>query len=100
MKLLLKAVTSFVLVVGVAVALALTRPDEDSFKRWAKSNITPESGSVVKQAKGMALTAQAKWTADYESHFLWATVDAYQGSARQRFIGVAGTWFQLGEREE
>ncbi len=95
MKLPVKAVIGVVLVVGVALVLAVTCPDEASFKRWAKDNIPPESGSVVKKAQGAALATQAKWTADYEDHVLWATVDAYQGGVRQRFVGVAGTWFRL-----
>ncbi|HSN53837.1 MAG: hypothetical protein AB1Z65_01175 [Candidatus Sulfomarinibacteraceae bacterium] len=96
MKFMVKAAIGFLLVVGVVVALSLTRPDEASFKRWAKANIPSESGSVVEQAKGIALTTQAKWTADYEDHVLWATVDAYQGGTEQRFVGVMGTWFPLG----
>jgi hypothetical protein len=96
MKLMVKAVIAVVAVVGTVAGLAVTCPDEDSFRHWAKEEMTPESASVVEQAKGMALTAQAKWTADYENHLLWATVDAYQGSARQRFVGVMGTWFEIG----
>jgi len=95
MKLLLKAMIGVVAVVGVALILAVTCPDEAHFKRWAKENIPPESGSLVKQAQGAALATQARWTADYEDHVLWATVDAYQGGARQRFVGVAGTWVRL-----
>ena len=95
MKLLVKVMIGVVVVVGLALVLAVTCPDEDSFKRWAKEHIPPESGSVVKQAQGAALATQARWTTDYEDHVLWATVDAYQGGARQRFVGAAGTWFRL-----
>jgi len=95
MKLMVKAVIGALVVVGVVVALALTCPDEQSFKRWAKENIPPDSGSVVKKAQGAALATQAKWTADYEGHFLWATVDAYQGGAEQRYLGIMGTWFRF-----
>ena len=52
MRLLVKGVIAVVLVVGVAVTLALTCPDEQSFKRWAAENIPPDSGSVVKKAQG------------------------------------------------
>ena len=96
MRLLVKGVIAVVLVVGVAVTLALTCPDEQSFKRWAAENIPPDSGSVVKKAQGAALATQAKWTADYEGHVLWATVDAYQGGKEQQFLGIMGTWFRLG----
>jgi len=96
MKLLVKAMIGVVVVAGVVVMLAVTCPDEDSFKRWAKENIQPESGSVVEQAKRAALAAQAKWTADCEDHVLWATVDAYQGGAERRYVGVLGTWIQVG----
>jgi len=99
MKLLIKALMVVVLVVGAVVVLAVTCPDEDSFDHWAKAKLTPEEGSVVEQAKGLALSTQAKWTADYEGHVLWATVDAYQGGSSHRFVGVLGFWFQIDEQE-
>lgn len=97
MRLLAKATAGAVFVVCVVVVLALTCPDENSFKIWAKQNIAHESGSVVEQAKGAALSVQATWTADYEDHVLWATVNAYQGMTRGRFLGFMGTWFRLGD---
>lgn len=94
----IKRVVGGVIVLGVAVlVLALTCPDEDGFDRWAKRASEPESGSVFEKAKGKALSTQAKWTADYEDHVLWATVDAYQGGTEYRFIGIFGTWIKLGE---
>jgi hypothetical protein len=95
MKMLIKALIGALVVVVGALALVLSCPDEQSFKRWAKSSLKPESGSVMEKAKGQALSTEARWTADYENHVLWATVDAYQGTTSQRFIGLAGTWFRL-----
>ncbi len=96
MKLLIKALIGTVLVVVVALALVLTCPDKEDFNRWAKRSLKPEAGSTMDKAKGTALSTEARWTADYEGHVLWATVDAYQGTTKQRFLGVAGTWFRLG----
>ena len=70
-------------------------PAEDSFNRWAKKSLVSESGSGLEKAKGKALATQANWTADYANHFLWATVDAYQGSTERRYVGLVGTWFQI-----
>jgi hypothetical protein len=95
----LKAVVALVVVTGVAVlGLALSCPDEDSFGRWANRALGAESDSMSEQVKGKVLSTQAKWTADYEDHLLWATVDAYQGSTHHRYLGIAGTWFELDER--
>jgi hypothetical protein len=86
-----------VVMVGIVLVLAVTCPDEDSFDRWATSALAQDSRGLVDQAKGTALSAQARWTADYENHVLWATVDAYQGGTERRFLGVVGTWFRLGD---
>ncbi len=94
MKAVKTVVIGIVVIVAVVVGLVLSCPDEESFKRWARKSLEPEAGSVVEQAKGKALSTQAKWTADYRSHVLWATVDAYQGGSRHRYVGVAGIWFQ------
>lgn len=84
-------------VVAVALVLALSSPDEASFERWAKKALVSESGSGLEKAKGKALATQANWTADYQDRVLWATVEAYQGGKRHRFLGVMGMWFKLGE---
>ena len=82
-------------VIAAIVILAVSCPDEDSFDRWAEKTLGNESESILKEAQGKALATQAKWTADYEDHFLWATVDAYQGSTERRYVGVLGTWIQV-----
>lgn len=97
MRFLTRALVGVMLVAGLVVAMAWSCPDEDDFDRWAETALEPESGSVVAKAKGKALSTQAKWTADYEDHVLWATVDAYQGGSRHRFVGIMGTWFRLGD---
>lgn len=83
--------------VGAVLVLALTCPDEESFGRWANKTLVNESGSVVEKVTGKASAAQAKWTADYESYVLWATVEAYQGGSERRYLGVLGMWLSLGE---
>ena len=83
-------------VVAVVLVLVVSCPDEDSFNRWAKKALVSESGSGVEKAKGTALATQANWTADYRGHVLWATADAYQGSTERRYVGLVGTWFQIG----
>lgn len=96
MKLIVKGLIAILIIVVAVLALVLTRPDEASFKSWAKSSLKPAEGSVMEKAKGQALSTEARWTADYADHVLWATVDSYQGTSRQRFLGVAGFWFRLG----
>ena len=96
MKLLKRVSVGAMLIAGAVLVLALTCPDEDNFNRWAKTALEPESGSVAEQAKGKALSTQARWTAEYEDYVLWATVDAYQGGTRHRFLGLLGTWISLG----
>ena len=95
MKMVVKALVAALVVVVAVLALVLTRPDEASFKRWAKSSLKPDEGSVTEKAKGQALSTEARWTADYADHVLWATVDSYQGTKRARFVGIGGTWFRL-----
>lgn len=84
-----------VAVVALILVLAVSSPDEDSFDRWAKKAMVDESGSGLDKAKGKALATQANWTADYEGHVLWATVEAYQGGTRHRYLGVLGMWLDL-----
>jgi len=82
-------------VIAVVLILIVSCPDEDSFNRWAKKALVNESGSGLDKAKGKALATQANWTADYEGHVLWATVEAYQGGTRHRYLGVLGMWLDL-----
>ena len=82
-------------VVAVVLVLFVSCPDEDSFNRWAKKALVSESGSGLEKAKGQALATQANWTADYQSHVLWATVEAYQGGTRHRYLGILGMWMDL-----
>ena len=82
-------------VVAVALVLFVSCPDEDNFNRWATKSLVSKSGSGLEKAKGKALATQANWTADYEGHVLWATVEAYQGTTRHSFLGVLGMWFEL-----
>jgi hypothetical protein len=86
-----------VAVVALILVLAVSSPDEDSFDRWAKKAMVDESGSGLDKAKGKALATQANWTADYQDYVLWATVEAYQGGKRHRYLGVLWMWIGLGE---
>ena len=93
-KLLVKAA---IVVAAVILLLAVSCPDEDSFDQWAKKALVDDSGSGLHKAKGKALATQANWTADYEGFFLWATVEAYQGGTRHRYLGVLWIWMDIGE---
>jgi hypothetical protein len=84
-------------VVIVIALLAVSCPDEDSFNRWAKKSLVGESESGLKKAKGKALATQTNWTADYKKYVLWATVEAYQGGGRHRYLGALWMWIDLGE---
>ena len=95
MKTVIRAAIGAVVIAVVVLALVLSCPDEANFKSWARASLESKEGTPASRAKGRALATEAKWTADYESHVLWATVDAYQGTTKQRFVGIAGTWFRL-----
>jgi hypothetical protein len=86
-----------IVVFATVLLLALSCPDEESFNRWAKKALVEESGSGLDKAKGTVLATQANWTADYKDRVLWATVDAYQGGTRHRYLGVLWMWLDLGE---
>ena len=90
-----KVVMGAIGVVAVVLVLVVSCPDEDSFNRWAKKALVSESGSGLEKAKGQALATQANWTADYQNHVLWATVEAYQGGTRHRYLGILGMWMDL-----
>ena len=94
----LKIVVKSAIGIGIVILLlAVSCPDEESFNRWAKKSIVGESESGVKKAKGKALATQANWTADYEDYVLWASVEAYQGGTRHRYLGALWMWIDLGE---
>jgi hypothetical protein len=93
-KMVIKSAIGIVIVI---VLLAVSCPDEDSFGRWAKKSFVGESESEVKKAKGKALATQANWTADYEGYVLWASVEAYQGGTKHRYLGALWMWIDLGE---
>jgi hypothetical protein len=95
MKTVVRALIGAFVIAVVMVALLLSCPDEASFKSWAKASLGSKEGTPASRAKGQALATEARWTADYESHVLWATVDAFQGTTKQRFVGIAGTWFRV-----
>jgi hypothetical protein len=95
MKTVIRAAIGAFLIAVAALALVLSCPDEASFKSWAKASLGSKEGTLASRAKGGALATEARWTADYESHVLWATVDAYQGTTKQRFVGIGGTWFRV-----
>lgn len=94
-KTMIKAVIGIVVVV---LLLAVSCPDEDSFDKWAKKTLVGDSESGLEKAKGTALATQANWTADYEDFVLWATVEAYQGGTRHRYLGALWMWIDLGEK--
>jgi len=94
LKTLVKSAIGLVIVL---LFLAVSCPDEDNFNRWAKKSLAGDPESGLKKAKGKALATQANWTADYEDFVLWATVEAYQGGTRHRYLGVFWMWFDLGE---
>ena len=94
-KMVIKGAIGIVIVI---VLLAVSCPGEDSFGRWAKKSFGGESESGLKKAKGKALATQANWTGDCEGYVLWATVEAYQGGKRHRYLGALWMWFDLGEK--
>lgn len=87
----------FVLVVALVVLGAIaSKPDEASFDRYIERASRPgEEADLLDQASGALKSAQAKLTADYRDHVLWATVEATRGTDRERYLGAFGMWLRL-----
>jgi hypothetical protein len=88
----------FVLVVALLVLGAIAaKPDEASFDRYiVRASKAGEDASLLDEAAGTLKGAQAKLTADYRDHVLWATVEATRGTTTERYLGVFGMWLRLG----
>jgi hypothetical protein len=90
-KLLVIAVVLLV----VALAMAATCPDRESFKTWLGQQKAGKDASFVDRAADSVLDAQTSVTADYHDRILWATMEATRGTEKHRYLGVFGTWFDL-----
>ena len=93
MKIILAAL---VVVLACALVLVVSCPDEASFHRHlAKVDQNDGEDSLLQRAgEGLGRT-QAKLTADYRDHTLWATVEITRGTEKQRWLGVLGIWLQM-----
>ncbi len=83
------------LVVALALGLAAAKPDEASFHRHLAKVDRQDDGGLLEEAGETVTRAQAKLTADYHDHLLWATVEATRGGTERRWLGVMGIWFEL-----
>lgn len=93
MKIILAA---FVAVLACALVLAVSVPDEASFHRHlAKLDQNDAEDNLLQRAGESVGRAQAKLTADYQDHTLWATVELTRGTERQRWLGVLGMWLRM-----
>lgn len=90
-----RLVVVLIAVLVLALAMAVTCPDEASFHRHMEQRA--RSGGVLDKAKGAALAAQARMTADLADRFLFATVEVRQGTRLESYLGVFGIWFQLSD---
>ena len=92
------ALTALVVVLACALVLAVSVPDEASFHRHlAKLDQNDAEDSLLQRAGESMGRAQAKLTADYRDHTLWATVDVTRGTDKQRWLGVVGMWIRLSD---
>ena len=89
------ALTTLFIIVAVVVALAMSCPNQASFDRWVAKSSHRQGDPLLTQARDTVLSAQTQFTADYEAHFLWATVEARKGRDTVRYLGVMGMWFEL-----
>jgi len=93
MKIILAALVA---VLACALVLAVSVPDAASFHRHlAKLDQNDAEDSLLQRAGESVGRAQAKLTADYRDHTLWATVEVTRGTERQRWLGVLGMWLRM-----
>lgn len=90
-----KALVAAVVVLVVALAMAFSCPDEDSFHSWLRTNRGKQGGSLLERAAGSVLDAHTALTADYRDRVLWATVEARRGDEQRRYLGLFGVWFDV-----
>jgi hypothetical protein len=76
----------------VALAMALSRPDEASFRRHMEKVSVPEDGNLIDQVRGSLISAQARLTTDYRDYRLWATAEVSRGSRHESYLGLFGIW--------
>jgi hypothetical protein len=92
---------ALVVVLVVALGLALSIPDEASFHSHLASVDQADGDDSLLHRAGESLgRTQAKLTADYRHHLLWATVEITRGAEKQRWVGALGMWFRLPESDE
>jgi hypothetical protein len=93
MKIILAALVA---ILACALVLVVSCPDEASFHRHlAKLDQNDAEDNLLQRAGESVGRAQAKLTADYQDHRLWATVEATRGTERQRWLGVLGMWLLM-----
>ncbi len=89
-----------ILILVVGLALAVTRPDKESFNKHIAEISAAEDGNLIERVGGKMLTAQALLTSDYCDYRLWALVKVRRGAHEARFLGIAGHWFLLSENDD
>jgi len=79
-----------------ALTLAVSKPDEASFKRYIANVEHPDDASLIEEGQAALLDTQEKMTAKLEDHVLWVTVETTRGTTHKRYLGIVGMWLGLG----
>ena len=80
----------------ILVGTALTKPNEESFKNYIKSElkINRDDGFLTTVVKGIT-KIQSDLTTTYNDKTFYAICESTMGDKKNKFIGVFGFWFEL-----
>jgi len=95
-----KLAAALALLLALVIALVLTCPDKASLYHHLDRVSAVPNGSALERLTGKALQAQARLTARYHDHRLWATAEVHRGGARERYLGIMGLWLQLSSSDD
>ncbi|MCG8608831.1 hypothetical protein MJD09_28070 [bacterium] len=83
------------ILVGVALALYATKPDQDHFRNWLNRQLQKPSGNPLQTAVKRIVQRQANAGITYQDKFLFAFAKTKAGGREWTFVGVFGTWVPL-----
>ena len=80
----------------ILVGAALTKPSEENFKNYIKSElmINSNDGFLTTVVKGIT-KIQSDLTTKYTDKTFFAICESTIGDEKNKFIGVFGFWFEL-----
>ena len=85
-----------IVVLILLVLTAITKPSEDSFNEYIRTELKSNSkdGILVKIAKGLS-GIQSSLTTKYDDKTFFSTVESTVGGERHKYLGILGMWFEI-----